>query len=97
MTGSVSIARAPASDEVTEERTDTDGDADGLIRMRVHGLVGGLGALDRLPFKATEDFLAVFQCGGEPLAGFANFFSDHIRGGGHQGARIFGKCAQVVC
>jgi hypothetical protein len=33
MTGSVAIAGAPSSDEITDERPHTEGDADGLIRI----------------------------------------------------------------
>jgi len=62
----------------------------------VHGLVRGFDALDRLLFDAPKDLLAAVQCGSETLTGFADFFSGDVRGGRHQGARIFGEGAHVV-
>jgi hypothetical protein len=42
------------------------------------------------------DFLAAIQGGGEMFAGFADFFSRHLGGGGHQGTCIFGERAHVT-
>ena len=54
------VARAPSSGEITQERTDPESDANDLIRMLMHGLVGRLGAIDRLLANAAIDFLTTF-------------------------------------
>src|SRR5208283_2738341 len=95
-TVSIAVAGAPASDEITDDRTDTESDSHGLIRMFAHGFVGGFGALDRLVLDAAIDLLAAFQCGGETFAGFADFFPGHVRRGRHQGARILSERARVT-
>ena len=77
-------------------RPDPEGDGDGLIRMFTHGFVGSFRAFDRFVANTARDFLAAFQRGGETLAGFPDFFSGHVGGGGHQGARIFGERAHVI-
>src|ERR1035441_3069028 len=41
-------------------------------------------------------FLGTFQRFGNTLAGIRDFFSSHVGGGGHQGARIFGERAHVI-
>src|ERR1035437_8140208 len=64
--------------------------------MFTHGFVGNFRACDRLVTDIARDFLGAFQRGGETLAGCADFFSGHVGGGGYQGARIFGECAQVI-
>jgi hypothetical protein len=46
--------------------------------------------------RTARDFLGAFQRGGETLAGFPDFFSGHVGGGGHQGARVFGERAHVI-
>ena len=81
--GSVPVAGAPSSDEIADERTDTEGDAYGLIRMLVHGLVGGLGALDCSFAYPAINLSAAFQRGGEALAGVVDFFPGDVGGGGH--------------
>jgi hypothetical protein len=90
---SVAITGASARDQTANERPHNEGDADGLIRMFMHGLIGGLGTLNGLVSNAAIDLFAVFQCGGETLAGFADFFLGHIGGSGYQGTRIFGERA----
>src|SRR5580658_11192738 len=85
--GSVTVAGTPARDEIAENRPDADADGDGLIGMLMHGLVHRLGALDRFVADASGHFLGFFQRGGETLAGFADFFSCHVCGGAHKGAR----------
>ena len=52
-------------DEIAEDGADTEGDADGLIRMLVHGLVRGFDALDRLLAHSAKELFAAFQCSGE--------------------------------
>src|ERR1017187_5564190 len=96
MSGSVAVAGAPARDKIAEERTDTEGDANGLIWMFTHGFVRGFRAFDRFVADTARNFLGAFQRGGETLAGVPDFFSGHIGGGGHQGARIFGERAHVI-
>jgi hypothetical protein len=87
---------AALSQQVANHRTDTEGDANGLIGMLVHGLVGRFGALDRFIAYPAIDLFAAFQCGGETLAGFADLFSGRVGGRHHQGARVFGECAHVI-
>src|SRR5678816_3555618 len=86
----------PARDEITDDSPHTEGDADGLIRMLVHGLIRDFGAIDRFLANAAIDFLAALQCGGELLASFLYFFSGYVSSGGHQGSRRFGECAHVI-
>jgi hypothetical protein len=94
---SVTRAAAPASSEqAADKRADPEGNADGVIGMLAQGCVGRPDSIGRLIANAAIDFLAIFKGGSEPLAGFADFFSGHVRSGGHQGARIFGEGAQVV-
>src|ERR1035437_2948303 len=96
ITGSIAVAGAPASGEITDDRTDTEGDGHGCIRMFAHGFVGGFGAFDRFVADTARDFLGAVQCGGETLAGISDFFSGHVRGGRHQGARVFGERTHVT-
>ena len=84
------------TNEIADERTDADADADGLIGMLVHGLVRSFCAFDRFVADAARDFLGAFQSSGETLAGFPDFFSSHVGGGGHQRARIVGELAHVI-
>src|ERR1043166_3673579 len=93
--GSVGVARAPAGDEIAGQGAHGKGDADGLIGMFVHSLIGGFGAFDRLVAHAAIELLAAFERGGETLAGFAHFFTRHVGRGGHQRPRIFGERAHV--
>ena len=62
----------------------------------MHCFVCGFRALDGFVSDAARDFLGAFQRGGETLACVPGFFSCHIGGGGHQGARIFGERAHVT-
>src|SRR5687768_12347232 len=89
-------ARTPASDENTDEHTQTECDAHRLIRMLTDRLVHYLGLFDCLVAEAAVKLLAAFQRGGETLARFADFFSGDIRRGGQQGARVFGESTHVV-
>src|SRR5438105_12388545 len=82
MPGSISVAGAPARDEVADERADTQADGDGWVGMIVHRLVGRLGALDRFVARTAIDLFAAFQCGGETFPGLADFFSGDVGGGG---------------
>jgi hypothetical protein len=70
-------------------RPNSDSNGDGLIRMLMHRLIDCFGSLDGLVLDA-------FQRGRETFAGFSDFFSGHVSGGGHQGARVFGQRAQVI-
>src|SRR5208282_796184 len=96
ITVSIAVAGASAGDEITGDGADTKGDRQGLIRMFTHGFIGGFGALDRLVLDPAKNLLAAFQRGGETFAGFADFFSGHVRRGRHQGARVFGERAHVT-
>src|SRR6266576_7273160 len=91
--GSVGVAGAPAGEEIADQRADSEGDTDGFIGMFVHGLVGDLGAFDRLVAYTAIEFLAAFEGGGETLAGLADLFTRHVGRGGHQRPRIFGERA----
>jgi hypothetical protein len=82
MAQSVMVAVAPAGDQITDEHSDSDPDGDGLIRMFMHGGVGRFGAGDRLVTDPAADLFGAFERGGETLAGFADFFAGHVRGGG---------------
>ena len=93
---SVAMAGAPAHGQIADERSDTKGDADSLIRIITHDLVGSFRAFDRFVANTARDVLGVLQRGGEPLASFRDFFSGYIGGSGHQGARILGERAQVI-
>lgn len=90
------MAGAPAHGQIADERSDTKGDADSLIRIITHDLVGSFRAFDRFVANTARDVLGVLQRGGEPLASFRDFFSGYIGGSGHQGARILGERAQVI-
>ena len=81
---------------MAEQHADAKGDADGLIRVLVHGPVGGLGSLNGLVSNAAIHLLAAPQCGGKALAGFLDFFPGHVGGGVHQRARIFGQLTHVI-
>src|ERR1017187_9402150 len=93
---SVAVAGAPAHGQIADERPHTEGNADGLIRIVTHGFVGSFRAFDRFVANTACDFLGAFQRGGETRAGFRDFFSGDVGGGGHQGARIFGEGAHVI-
>jgi hypothetical protein len=45
----VAVTEAPTGNEITEDRSDSKGDAQGLIRMLTHGLTSGFGTL--VPMK----------------------------------------------
>src|ERR1051325_7235874 len=96
ITGSVAIVPAAGGDQITENRTDPEGDPDGLIGMLAHRLVRRLGAGGRFLADAVIDLFAAFQRGSEAFAGFADFFSGDIGRAGHQGARVFGQRANIV-
>src|SRR5579862_8661305 len=96
ITLSIAVAGTPAGDEITGDGADTEGNRQGLIRMFTHGFIGGFGTFDRLVLDPAQDLLAAFQRGGKTFAGFADFFSGHIRRGRHQGACIFGERAHVT-
>ncbi len=96
MAGSVAVAGASASDYVANDCPDSESNANGLIRIITHNLVCGPDALDSLVSNLAIDFFATFQCGGQTLAGIADFFTGHVGGGGHQGARIIGESAHVI-
>jgi hypothetical protein len=64
--------------------------------MFTHRLVGSFYACDSLVANIACHFPAAFQRGGETFAGFPDFFSGYVYGGGHQGTRIFSKRAQVI-
>src|ERR1035438_8363915 len=57
MTGSVAVAAAAARGQIADERPHTEGDADGLIGMLVHGLVRSFCAFDRFVADAAIHFL----------------------------------------
>lgn len=93
---SLAVPGTLAQEEIADNRPDADAEGDGSIRVLMHRVVGGLGALD-CPFAdAAIDFLAAFQGNGKTLAGFLDFFSGHVGSGRHQGVCIFGECAQVI-
>jgi hypothetical protein len=96
MLESAAVAGAPASYQKAEDGADAKGDGNDWIGMFAHGFIGGLSAFDRLFADAAIDLLATFQCGGEALAGFTDFCSGHVGGGGDQSARVFGQRAHVV-
>src|SRR3954462_7163342 len=77
------VARTPPSGQVTDERAETEGDGNDLVRILAHGLVGGFGALHGLVANAAIDFFAVLQRGGEALAGLPDLFPGDIGGGGY--------------
>jgi len=81
--------RAAICDKKAKNRTGSDANGDGLIRMLMDGLVGQLCTFDRLLANAATDFLAAFQCGSQAFAGFANFFASHIGSSSHKCVRIF--------
>jgi hypothetical protein len=62
----------------------------------MHGFIGCFRACDRSVTKTAGNFLGVFECRGETLAGLPDFFSGHIGSGRHQGPGIFSKAAHVV-
>jgi hypothetical protein len=93
---SIAVAGTTAGQEITEDHPDPDADGDGLIRMLTHGFVGGFRAFDRFVTDTARDFLGAIQRGGKTFAGFRDFFSGHVSGGGHQGARIFGQLARLM-
>ena len=62
----------------------------------MHGFVSGFRTGDGFIADIFCDFFGAFQGGGETLAGVGYFFSGYVSGGGHQGASIFSKCAQVA-
>jgi len=49
-----------------------------MIGMLVQGFVRSFGAIDRLRLNTTINFFAAFQCRGQTLAGFPDFFSGHV-------------------
>src|ERR1700722_3032267 len=91
MTKSVALAGAATRDKKSDEHADADADGDGLIGIFADGLVGDLRAGDGFIADICGDFLAAFERGGEAVAGFTDFLSGHVCGGGHQRARVFGK------
>src|ERR1035441_5269708 len=92
----VAVAGTPAREEITNERPDPDPDGDGLVGMLMHRLVGRFGAFDCFVADTARDFLGAFQRDGETFAGFADFFSRHVGGGGHQRACVFGQLSHVM-
>jgi hypothetical protein len=95
MSGSVVVTAAP-SEQQGYERTDTEGDANGLIRMFTYDVVGSFGPFHRFVADTARDFLGAIQRGGKTFAGFPDFFSGHVGGGGQQGARIFGQLTHII-
>src|ERR1035437_8274642 len=96
ITKAIAVVGARARDEIADEHAEPESDADGLIRMFTHGFVGGFCACDCPVKDIARDLLGAVPRDGETLAGCADFFSGHVGGGGHQGARIFGECAQII-
>jgi hypothetical protein len=93
---SITVAEAGAGGKKTDQRSNPEGDPNGLIGMLVHGLVGSSGSFDGLVADTARNFPGAIQSVGEPLAGFPDFFSGHVGGGGHQGLCIFGQPAHVI-
>src|ERR1017187_3551235 len=63
------FAGATAGDQIAEQCPAPESDADRLIRMFAHGLVGGFGSRDGFFTNAAGDFPGAFQRGGETFAG----------------------------
>jgi hypothetical protein len=93
---SITATGTPAGDEIADENPDADANGDSLIGILADLLVNDFRALDRFVADIARDFLSAFQCGGEALAGFVDFFSGHIGRSGHERARIFGERAHVI-
>jgi hypothetical protein len=83
-------------DQITDDRTDPDSDGYGLVGMLMHGFIGNFRARDRFVPDLARNFPGAFQRGGETFAGFSDFFSGHIGGGGHQRLRVFGQLAGFI-
>jgi hypothetical protein len=96
VTASFAIAGTPPSDDKADECSDPGADGYSLVGVLMHGFVGGLRGLDCLVADPTRNFFAVFQCGGQTLAGFPDFFSGHIGCRGYQGARVFDERTHVI-
>jgi len=84
------------SEKQGDEYPDPESDANRLIRMFAHGIVGSLRAFDRSIADSARHFPGGVQRGGETFASFPDFFSGNVSGGGQQGARIFSERAEVV-
>jgi hypothetical protein len=89
ITGSIPIAAATPGQKKAEDGPDSHSDGDGLVRMLMYGPIDRFGPLHGF-------VLGAFQRGGEALAGFPDFFSGYVGGGGHQSARVFRERAQVI-
>ncbi len=81
---SVIVAGTAAREKKAREGSQAEGDADGVIRMFLNCLVRAFGVIRGL-------FLDVIERGRETFAGFRDFFTGDIGGGGHQGARILSQ------
>ncbi len=62
-----------AHDEIGDDRSDREGDTNGLIRLITHSLVGSFRAFDRFVADTARDFLGAIQRGGQTLASFPTF------------------------
>jgi hypothetical protein len=93
---SITVAGTPTGGEIADENLDADADGDSLIGVLANPLINRFGAFNGFVANIAGDFLSAFQCRGEALAGFADFFSGHIGRGGYERARIFGECAPVI-
>jgi hypothetical protein len=96
VTESFAIAGTPPSDDKADECSDPGADDYRLVGVLMHGFVGGLRCLNCFVADTARDFFGVFQCGGQTLAGFPDFFSGHIGCRGYQGARVFGERTHVI-
>jgi hypothetical protein len=96
MSQSVRVAGTPAGGEIADENPDSEANGDGLIGIIADLLVNDFRAFDCFVADIAGDFFSAFQGGGETLAGFTDFFSGDIGGGGDQCARIFGEGAHVM-
>jgi len=92
---SVIVPRAAAS-KIADENANSDANSDSLIGILADLLVHHFCPFNRFVPDISRHFLSVFQGGGKALAGFGDFFSGDICGGGHQRARISGKFAYVM-
>jgi hypothetical protein len=96
LTESIAVAATPPSDDKADECSDPGADGYRFIRMLMHGFVGGLRGLDHLVPGPARDFLGMFKCGGQALAGLLNFFSGHVGGSCHQGATVFEEPNHII-
>lgn len=90
------IGGKPAAQGKGDERADSQGDADGLIRMGLGRILRSPGALAGFVVYGFGQFLSVIEGRGQAMARGVDFVAGDISGGAHEFTGVVGQVGDFV-